>query len=223
MKKYILAALALFSLGASAQDLGLNASSLKLSVYKFSVSTDPQCSNPVTVVDNGSTPVEVEFIGGVNLGSGTLANGTYPCVIIEFADQIVFTPSANSTSTNCSTTTPSTLDVCRNPDTSLLADGTTTSCSAGSNRVAMYLSTASTSTGGSDAFNPPTSGADAAHGFNLANALVVSGSASGKFIVNPAGKVCDDNDAGCDGGPGGTGIGTGDCRLEPPVFNFSQL
>ncbi len=214
---------ALLTFSCFAADTGLSPSSLKLMVYKFSVSTDPLCTNPVTVIDNGTTPVEVDFTGGVNLGSGPLEPGTYPCVIVEFNSNIRFMPSSNSTSTNCNSNDYETNDVCRSPDTSLLADGTTTTCTSGGDRVAMYLSTASTSTGNVDAFNPPTSGADASHGFKLASSLRVSNAASGKFVVNPTGKICDDNDASCDGGPGGTGIGTGSCKLEPPTFSFTQL
>jgi hypothetical protein len=199
-------------------NLGLSPSSLKLAVYKFAVSADALCTNPITVVDNGSSPVDVEFVGGVNLGSGSIANGTYPCVIVEFSSNIKFTPSTNSTAANCSMATEEIMDVCRNPDTSLLIDGSTTNCTAGADRVAMYISTASASTTAADAFNPPTSIGDAAHGFNLPTALAVSGSVSGKFVVNPSGKVCDGDDPGCDGGGN-----AGECKMEPPLFNFTQL
>jgi hypothetical protein len=217
-KKAMTAVLALTSYNLYSADLGLSPSSLKLAVYKFAVSTDALCSNPVTIIDNGSTPQEVEFSGGVNLGSGSLSNGTYPCVIVEFSSNIKFTPSSNSTSGNCTTVVEEVMDVCRNPDTSLLIDGTTTSCTAGADRVAMYISTASSSSTAADAFNPPTSVGDAAHGFNLATALTVSGSVSGKFVVNPSGKVCDGDDAGCDGGGN-----NGHCMMEPPLFNFTQI
>ena len=216
MKKNISIILLLIStFFAQAADTGLSPSSMKLAVYKFAVSTSPLCTNPITVIDNGASPVETEFIGGVNLGSGTIDNGTYPCVIIEFSSNIKFTPSANSTSGNCLTSAEETMDVCRSPDASLLIDGTTATCTAGADRVAMYLSTASTSTTSADAFNPPTSGADAAHGFNLASALSVSGSSTGRFVVSPAEKVCDGDSGSCDGGGN-----NGQCRMEPPTFSF---
>ncbi|MCB0411138.1 MAG: hypothetical protein KDD22_01345 [Bdellovibrionales bacterium] len=219
MKTYIFAVLAIALMGsfsAHAADTGLNASSLKLKVYKFAVSSSPLCTNLVTVVDNGTTPSEVNFIGGINLGSGSIANGTYPCVVVEFSDNIKFVPSSNSTSGNCIASTEYTLDVCQS-GTSVLIDGTTTTCSNGDNKVAMYLSTASSSTTGSDAFNAPTQVNDSTKGFNLASSLTVSGSSSGSFVVSPSGKVCDGVDAGCDGGGAGAV-----CRLEPPAFSFSQ-
>jgi hypothetical protein len=220
MKIRILAALLLMSHFTFAADLGLSPSSLKLKVYKLSVSTSPLCTDLTTVVDNGATPTEVDFASGSpNLGSGTLADGTYPCIVIEFSDNIKFTPAANSTSGNCSTATEETMDVCRVPSTSVLADGTTTNCTAGADRVAMYLSTGSAASAVNvDAFNPPTSIGDTDSGFTLGAALTVSGDASGKFVVNPAGKVCDGDDGGCDGGGNG-----GQCRMEPPTFSFSEL
>ena len=182
----------------------------------MSVSTSPFCTNLTTVINSGDSPAEVEFVGVVSLGAGTIANGTYPCVVIEFSSFIKFTPSENSDSGNCATSTENTLDVCQS-GSSVLIDGTTSTCASSTdNKVAMYLSTASTSTTGSDAFNAPTSSSDATKGFNLASSLTVSGTGSGKFVVNPSGKVCDDNAAGCDGGGGGGSS----CKMEPPTFSF---
>lgn len=221
MKFLIYFSISFFAFYAQSADLGLSPSSLKLKVYKMAVSTSPLCTNLTTVIDNGSSPSEVEFVGGVSLGSGSVANGTYPCIVIEFSSFIKFTPSANSDSTNCLSSTEETLDVCSNGSSELI-DGTTTTCASSTdNKVAMYLSTASTQTTGVDAFNPPTSLSDATKGFNLGNSLTVSGTSSGNFVVNPSGKVCDDNTAGCDGGGGGTGTGgAGSCKLEPPLFSF---
>lgn len=214
---------------ANAANLSLSASSIKLKVYKMAVSTSPLCTNLITVLDNGNTPTEVDFLQNPNLGSGTLANGTYPCIVIEFSDLVKFTPSANSDGGNCLTSTEYTLDVCRaGGDTSTLINGTTTTCTGtsgnnttygtpGDDRVAMYISTATT--GGTDAFNRPTSIGDNAHGLNLGAALTISGTSSGKFVVNPAGQVCDNAAATCEGGPGG---GT-KCEMGPPAFSFVKL
>lgn len=207
----------LFCWGAQAQNTGLNADILKLTVYKMAVSTSPLCTNLITVMDNGNSPTEVDFASGtVSLGSGSVANGTYPCIVIEFSSYIKFSPSTTSTATNCAAATEYTMDVCPS-GTSVLVDGTTSTCAASTdNKVAMYISTASTSSTGVDAFNAPTSLSDATKGFTLGASLSVTGTASGKFIVNPDGKVCDGDDAGCDGGGNG-----GQCRMEPPSFSFS--
>lgn len=175
------------------------------------------------MVDNGNTPSEVNFLSSPNLGSGIVPDGTYPCIVIEFADNIKFATAVNSTSNNCVANVDNALDVCRvdSGGSSILIDGTTTTCGVqGTNdRVAMYLSTASTDTGsgGSDAFNRPTSIGDAAHGFNLSSALIVSGTSVGKFVVNPQGKFCDTANVACGGG-GGTS-----CEMNPPTFGFARV
>jgi hypothetical protein len=188
----------------------INASSLTFSVYKMAVSTSPLCTNLITVLDNGNSPTAVDFLTNPNLGNGVVADGTYPCIVIEFADYISFKPSA--TSGACVLNTTYYGDICRNNTspvgTSKLIDGTTTNCGAlgTSDRVAMYLSTGSSATG-NDAFNPPTSIGDTVHGLNLATALTISGTSSGKFVVNTTGKV-DDASA---------------CGMNPPAFSFSKL
>lgn len=201
-------------------DISLTPSSLKLKVYKMAVSTSGLCTNLITVIDNGGTPTEVDFTQAPSLGSGALIDGTYPCIVIEFADAVKFTP-PNSASGACLSSVEETLDVCRTPDTSILIDGSTSSCGVlgTSDRVAMYISTFTT--GGGDAFNAPTSNGDNAHGLNLAAALSVNGSTAGKFVVNPAGQVCDDtNDTGSDCEGGGASIS---CQMGPPAFSFSPL
>lgn len=211
-------------------DLSLSASSIKLKVYKMAVSTSPLCTGLITVLDNGSTPTEVDFLQNPSLGSGTLADGTYPCIVVEMSDQVKFNPSANSTSQNCQISTQYVLDVCSaGSDPSTLIDGTSSTC-AGSdgspvdNKVAMYISTASTGGNSSNVFARPTSVGDTSHGLNLGAALTISGTSSGKFVVNSTGKVCDGNSAGCEGrGADGTGFGDGTCQMGPPVFSFSKL
>jgi hypothetical protein len=212
--------LALGSHTAYAADTGLSASSLKMKIFKFAVSTNVLCTNLITVVDNGNSPVELDLVGVVQFGKGKIPKGTYPCVVIEFEDHIKFKPSTLSSHGTCNPANPDeVLDVCRTgAQHSTLIDGTSTTCSAASDRLAMYLSTTAAGGNSADAFNPPTVTGDSAHGFPLTSALVVTGSSVGKFVVNPTGKVCDAWAAGCDGGGGGATA----CKLEPPVFGFSQ-
>jgi hypothetical protein len=211
--KYLLSSLVTLSccgILSSANATLINASSLTFSVYKMAVSTSPLCTNLITVLDNGNSPSPVDFLTNPNLGNGVVADGTYPCIVIEFADVISFKPSA--TSGSCVLTTTYTGDICRNDTTpagtSKLIDGTITHCGAAgtSDRVAMYLSTGSNATG-NDAFNPPTSIGDTVHGLNLATALTISGTSSGKFVVNTTGKVDD----------------ASSCGMNPPAFSFSKL
>ena len=203
-----------------AGDLNLTPTALNLKIYKFAVSTSALCTDLITVVDNGSTPTEIDFTREPNLGSGSLSDGTYPCVVIEMSDQVNFTP-PNSASGACLSSQPETLDVCHNGSTSRLVNGNTTNCSAGDDRVAMYLSTYSGSPNASDAFNAPITNGDTDRGITLGAALTVSGAITGKFVVNPSGQVCDDrNDTGSDC----EGPGTNDsCDMGPPTFSFTTL
>ncbi len=232
MKKFLSILTLLISLPSFSAPMDANA--LRLKVYKMAVSTSPNCSSPVTVFET-SSPSYVDFKGAPNLGNGNLADGTYPCVIIEFSDNIKVTPSANGASF-CSVSSEVTNDVCNcdydgdgncsdpgeSTISSTLIDGSTATCTSGDDRVAMYLSTASSATTQSDAFNPPgcnTVGCDNDTGFSLASPLVVAGTAVGKFVVNTDGKVCDGND-------GGSGVCSGEsntrCNMLPPLFSFEQ-
>lgn len=205
--------IALLTLNALALDTGFSPASLKLKIYKFAVSTSPYCTNLITVVDNGNSPVDVEFVGGANLGSGVLADGTYPCVVIEMSDNVKFTPNGTSTSGNCQSGNESIIDICRsdNGGTSTLIDGTTVTCTGTdpgspiSNRVAMYLSTVTT--GGSDTFQAPTL-ISTTHGLTLGSSLVVSGSSVAQFRMNADNQVQDD------------GVS---CGLNAPAFSFSKI
>lgn len=217
MKKFIFILNLLFVSNVYSADLNLDPEYLKLTIYKFSVSTSPLCTSPVTVFEN-SSGVEANVLESPDFGDGFLADGTYSCVIIEFSDNIKYTPTASSDSGGCVAGTEYTLDVCNasGGGSVTMTDGTTTTCDDTNQRITMYLSTASTSSGGSaNAFTPPTSLSDASNGFNLASALVVSGKTSGKFVVNGTDKVCDTNDGSC------SGVGT--CEMMPPAFSFAKL
>lgn len=243
MKKFLSILTLLISLPSFSAPMDANA--LRLKVYKMAVSTSPNCSSPVTVFET-SSPSYVDFKGAPNLGNGNLADGTYPCVIIEFSDNIKVTPSANGASF-CSVSSEVTNDVCRcdyngngncsdegeSTITSTLIDGSTVTCTSGDDRVAMYLSTASSATTQSDAFNPPgcnTVGCDNNTGFNLASPLVVAGTAVGKFVVNTDDKVCDGDDGWSAGGGGDCSTSPNACHCEnntqcnmlPPLFSFEQ-
>ena len=66
------------------------------------------------------------------------------------------------------------------------------------------------------AFTPPTSLTDALRGFNLATALVVSGSTTGKFVVNGTDKICDTADGSCDGA-------ASTCEMQPHFLVFQNF
>ena len=211
-KILLLSAVLTISINPFSAFAGISPSSLKLKIYKFAVSTSPYCTNLITVVDNGISAVETDFVNLPDLGSGVLADGTYPCVVIEMSDNVKFTP--NATSGSCDSAVESTIDICRtdNGGTSTLVDGSAVTCTGTdspfspiANKVAMYISTAST--GGSDTFHPPTAGSTT-HGLTLGSALVVSGTSSGQFKMNASNQV-DGTQA--------------DCGMNAPSFSFSKL
>jgi hypothetical protein len=191
---------------------------LLLTVHKVAVSESPLCTNLVTILNNdaGAGATEMDFLANPTLGSGSIANGTYKCVVIEFSDTIKFTPAA--TLGVCTVGTQESLDVCSSGTTSKLIDGTTQTCSSSTEKIAMYLSTASSSTTGNEntnVFEPPTSegdSSDAAHGLHLAAPMVVTGNIAARFIVNAANKII---------GTQTDQSGNVRCEMQPPEFSFA--
>lgn len=135
--------------------------SLKLHIYQVAVALSNDCSSP-QVIFSSTTGAERDFISSPVLGSGSLANGTYNCVMITMNDVIKFTPSANDGAT-CTGGTEYAIDLCRTTassgnepvwSTTDLLEGTTTTsavqCSGTSqvvgsggvaNKVTLYLRT----------------------------------------------------------------------------------
>src|SRR5436305_10349522 len=69
----------------------VDASSVKLKVYGVAVSTSADCSNPI-VVFSSDVPTELDLAQNPTLGTGTVPDGTYQCVMITFSDQVKATP-----------------------------------------------------------------------------------------------------------------------------------
>jgi hypothetical protein len=229
MKKLFLTFIVFQSLSALATpsgDLALNAHSLKLKVYKLAVSTSANCTSPVTVIDNGSSPQEVDVKApNPQFGSGRITDGTYPCVMLEISDTIKYSGQASS-SGNCSPSSETSRDLCRldNGGSTQLLDGSTFTCTNSEDHVVLYLSTNTLSNASGNGFVPPV-GAGSNDGGYLANALIVTGSAIGRLDVNTDGYLCDDdNDTGSDcDGAGASATGTSACRLEGAEFRKKPL
>lgn len=192
-----------FSMGINAADTSLDPSSLKLKVYRLAVSTSPLCTDLTVIIDE-SDPSYMDVLSNPSFGDGQIANGTYPCVAIEFSDNIKYTPSETSDSGNCINGTESTLDVCSG-GTGETLDGGTVNCTGGEDKVTMFLSTGASASSSSDGFKKPTSVGDTSNGFNLGSALVVSGTTTGTFVVNGTDKIEDDGSI---------------CEMNPPSFSF---
>lgn len=225
MKKLMLTlAFLLIAVPAAA---GVNTASAILKLYKAYASTSGLCTSPVVFFnaesDTTTYPLgysEVDFASATNtIGTGTIADGTYNCVIFKMSDQVTFVPAANE-GTECVAGTSYTMDVCQdfgsgtpsiiNPDT-----GATTTCSNDTDTIWVYISTYSTNTGGdqnNQAFMPPTAENDSTHGINLTSAMTVSADLTGTFVFGTDGKV-----ATVPHGNEGTDI----CSMEQPTFGFS--
>lgn len=193
-------------------DAGLSPSYLNIKFYKLAVSTSPYCTNLQTIIEDDEGEI-FDFLSNPTLGSGVVANGTYPCVVIEMSDMISWAPDQNSDSANCTMGQNFSEEICsRTEDQFQLINGTQGNCSeASEDRIALYLSTASTAVGGDDAdsaFLPPTA-SNTARGLNLGGALVIGQGISAKFIVNAIGKIEDRDNT---------------CKMsDPPLFSFQEL
>jgi hypothetical protein len=204
------------STGLAATLASTSASSLKIKLYKFAVSTNADCSNP-TVVYTNDNPDYADMAGQATFGTATVADNTYPCVILEMSDVVRFVPSG--TDATCTQGTSYDNDICPaggSMASSTLIDGTAVTCTGdqttpSENRIALYMTTISTHDGGSgeegsNPHAPPAAGASTtANGLKLGSALVVSGSKTAYFVIDPTGQV-----SGSDGS----------CFLDAPAFSF---
>lgn len=165
-------------------------STLKLTGYQLWASTSTDCSNPIKVIDNGSAGKEVDIATSTDFGSATLPpNGTYVCLIAVVSDTYTIVPAITGTTAAggtandlCIAGNTYTQDTCGTGVSSVLPDGTTTTCATGrADKVASYISTAGTA--GADG--------DAAHPKLLNSSIVISGASTSKtlFVSNPDGLV----------------------------------
>jgi hypothetical protein len=157
----------------------------------------------VTVFSN-TTPTEVDFLVAPTLGSGNPPDGTYQCIIIKMSDTIKFKPTTNDSF--CQGGTEYTTEVCQSTEFTQVPDTVgTTACKTGPDVVYLYLTTGRIGSGGGNAFLQPPASNGTTYGVKLTSPLVVSGTATAKFVVTAAGAV----------------VGTPTtCDMNPPVFGF---
>ncbi len=189
----------------------VDATLFKLKVYKAAVSTSALCTN-LQVIYTNSNPDYSTFDGSA-IGSASIAPGTYPCIAFEVSDTIKFTPSADvGDGSVCAGGTEYTREVCRDGSISgELLDGTDFTCASGEQRMAIYLSTASSSSGGGDASNPflppLTAGdaSDATRGMKLSGSFTVTATSTATFVVG-GNEIVDVDGSTCD--------------MQPPQWGF---
>jgi len=143
------------------------------------------------------------------LGTASVADGTYPCVIMVISDHIKFV--SDTATGSCDTSTENTIQICRSGmGTNIQTPGTSTltPCDDTEQQVPIYLSTNSTSDDGGDgsnAFEAPASAGDATKGFLLNGALTVSGAKTSTFYMDFSGQIDGSNP---------------ECDVQPPAFGF---
>jgi hypothetical protein len=177
-------------------DWSINPSQQRMKLYEFWASTSPLCTNPVRVFKN-ENPDWVDLLGKPKLGSGPLAEGTYPCVIGVVSDTLKFAPATSSSSGHCVAGTVYQWDLCRDGGSSLLPDGTTTACATGSeDKIAFYLSVAGPPPDKvQDAAHPPEAPENAKKGIRLYGPLIVRGDTHGVLYNDATGGIHDNGDA----------------------------
>jgi hypothetical protein len=64
--------------------------SMKIQIYQILVSTSTDCSNPVSLIDHGATPVEVNLVNSPTLVNAAPPSGTYNCLILKMSDVLAY-------------------------------------------------------------------------------------------------------------------------------------
>lgn len=236
MKKIILLVAVCLLMSPSVMAQTADTSSATVHLYKAYISANGNCASATAFYDaaddttnrvadaNGNYYVNVDMNTDPTIGSGTLADGTYNCVIFKMSDQNGFVPATDAGSA-CVAGTTYTIDVCYDytgggspPTTYDPETGATTSCTEATGTedvVWVYISTYSTATEGDQfhsAFMPPTASGDSDHGFALGTGTInFTSDMTGTFVFGTAGKVLTREER----------DGTLRCDMQPPNFGFT--
>ncbi|MCW5828598.1 MAG: hypothetical protein KIT79_04695 [Deltaproteobacteria bacterium] len=174
---------------------GVDPSSLKVKINEFWVSEDSLCTDPVLVYQ-ATAPTYQEMVDEPVLGSGPVADGVYPCIIVVMSDTIRFTPSANIGV--CDEGTEYSGGICHDGDVSVLPDGTEVECTDGEDTIASYMSTAvPEDLEGSNGFLPPDDPDDPTTGTPLDGAFTIEGDTTAVMFVDASGRIWD-NEGTCE-------------------------
>ncbi len=189
--------------------LAVDTSAAKMKIYEFYVAASADCSSPIQLFSS-TEGKEVDMLQSPDIGSGKLQQGTYECVIMVMSDKITFTP--KSTTGVCQAGTEYELDVFRPQGemykpSGLLPDGTTVEGAAGEQKIAVYISTLSTSQGSDSNANPfkAPSSSQKTHGIKLASSLKITQDTVGTLVLDTSGRV---------------ESSSGTCEMRPPQFGF---
>ena len=176
--------------GSSFADVtdGVDPGYVKVKVYEFRVAKNADCSNGIEVYRTAS-PAYEDLTHNPTLGSGTIPDGTYNCVMMRMSDNLRFTASVQDSLHTCTPGVDSTTDV-GHDDTAVDPDGTQHPLGpAGTeNIVWLYIRTNAPTGQNTNAFAPTG-------GIPLTSPLVVSGDTAHTMVFDFSGRIGDDHGA----------------------------
>jgi hypothetical protein len=195
-------------------------------ISKVYLYTDAYCTKGkqvISVLGDSGTPGEankIDFASTPDLGSATIATGTYNCVATKMWDNITFSPETTTASAGCSAADNYTQDICNsesgtellqvyNPDNESLYNCAVKTAPV-NEFIWVYFSTASTDSAVTSEldlesdFQPPTAD-NSSNGVPLASALVVSATSSGSLKTTLTNRIAN---------------GGGTCAMYKPAFSF---
>ena len=133
-------------------------SSSVVKVFEMRASVKSDCTGAVTVFKTAS-PTAVDLVGRPTFGSGTIADGTYHCLMFHIDDLITVVPQA--TTGVCTAGSPVTMDIFSDPvnDVSITPEGTTIHATANTEDDPwVYFSDSTQALATNNCFEPNTSG-----------------------------------------------------------------
>jgi hypothetical protein len=206
-------ALALIPLAPVAAQVTVNPSSVQIKVYQVMISSNADCTNPISV-SNITNPTYQEMTANPTLLSGNVPPGTYKCLIVSSNSLIKYTPAA-SDGAACVAGTQYQREVCRGGQGFAIPTGGTGTCPATSvsdtaNNVPTWTYFSVTGTASSN--NQPNGlGNYPSIPMLLPSPLVITGNQSITFVLDFDGKI--QTDSAYNGNPAV-------CDCQPPVMSF---
>jgi hypothetical protein len=196
-------------------------------INKVYLYTDAYCTqNKQTInvlADSITSPTnadKIDFASTPDLGSATIATGTYNCVATKMWDNITFSPATATASGGCVAADNYTQDICNSESSTELSqvynpdNASLYSCAVKTAPVNefiwVYFSTAATDSSVQSEFDlesdfqPPTAD-NSSNGVPLASALVVSAASSGSLKTTLTNRIAN---------------GGGTCAMYKPAFSF---
>lgn len=208
----------LFGAGSTTLYSSVTITSVKINATRFYLARNADCSNPVLIEDKTATAAYQDLLLKPTLFSGSIAPGTYNCMIIQSSDLLKFTTGAGSETTPggaCQAGVENTFDIYKtevpaenwyNIVTGQTTTGSGTYGSPDEQSVTLFATTGTV--GDIQTAYPQVINMQA---LPLLNPIVITAGSTAKaaFVIDPSGRVSVMDD----------GINTY-CWLEGATFEF---